>query len=87
MYVMRKELSPEKIDEVLRALSLIFEFEDLKKSDVKEAAEMKWNDFEDAVQAATALRINANYIITRNVKDYRYSRIPALTPKEFLARF
>ena len=32
------------------------------------------------------LLIDADYIITRNVKDYRQSKIPALTPTEFLER-
>ena len=50
------------------------------------AAEMAWNDFEDAVQSATAERIQANFIITRNVRDFRQSKVLAFTPSEFLAR-
>ena len=85
-YVMRKELDTEKIGEVLRKLSLIFSFEDLTVSDINAAAEMQWEDFEDAVQAATARRIHADHIITRNVKDFRNSKVIAFTPTEFLAR-
>ena len=86
IYVMRKELDAEKIREVLRKLSLIFSFEDLTVSDINAAAEMQWEDFEDAVQAATARRIHADHIITRNVKDFRNSKVIAFTPTEFLAR-
>lgn len=86
MYVMRKELSPDKIEEVLKSLSLIFEFEDFKVTDIRDAVGMKWNDFEDSVQAATASRIHADYIITRNVRDFAQSKVLALTPTEFLAR-
>lgn len=86
VYVMRKELDPEKIEEVLKALSLIFRFDDLTQADINNAASLKWNDFEDAVQATIAKRINADYIITRNVKDYKESKITALMPSEFLAR-
>ena len=85
-YVMRKELDTEKIGEVLRKLSLIFSFEDLTVSDINAAAEMQWEDFEDAVQAATARRIHADHIITRNVKDFRNCDVIAFTPTEFLAR-
>ena len=86
VYVMRKELDTEKINEVLKKMSLIFTFEDLKASDISIAAEMQWNDFEDAIQAATAKRIHADHIITRNVKDFKKSKVMAFTPAEFLAR-
>ena len=48
VYVMRKELAPEKIEEVCKLLSLIFHFADFSVSDMNRAAEMKWKDFEDA---------------------------------------
>ena len=86
VYVMRKELDAEKINEVLKKLSLIFTFEDLHASDISMAAEMQWDDFEDAIQAATAKRIHADYIITRNVKDFEKSEVMAFTAAEFLAR-
>ena len=86
VYVMRKELDPEKISEVLRKLSLIFSFEDLTASDISAAEDMQWYDFEDALQAATAKRIRADHIITRNVKDFIRSEVIAFTPSEFLAR-
>ena len=50
---------------MIAALSLTFKFADLRMSDIEEAANMKWRDFEDAVQSATASRIGADYIITR----------------------
>ena len=58
VYVMRKELDPEKIEETLRVLSLIFHFTDLSVADLTNASKMKWNDFEDAIQAviSTLLR-------------------------------
>ena len=86
VYIMRKELNPEKINEVFKTLGLIFRFTDLTVSDMAKAAEMQWDDFEDALQAATAERIHADNIITRNVKDFKQSRIVAFTPTEFLAR-
>ena len=86
VYIMRKELSPEKINEVFKSLGLIFRFTDLTVSDLTKAAEQQWDDFEDALQAATAERIHADNIITRNVKDFKQSKIVAFTPTEFLAR-
>ena len=86
VYVIRKELDPEAIEEVLKILSLIYRFDDLTQADLSNAASLKWNDFEDAVQAVIAKRIHADYIITRNVKDFQGSEIMALTPSELLAR-
>ncbi len=86
IYVMRKELSPEKIEEALSVFKLIFHLTDLTVSDLTDAAGMKWSDFEDAVQSAIAQRIHADCIITRNVRDFRKSPIAAFTPDEYLAR-
>ena len=86
VYIMRKELTPDRIDDVLKKLALIFRFADLCAADLSTAAAMKWNDYEDAVQAATAKRIHADCIITRNIKDFLHSPVPAFTPSEFLQR-
>ena len=56
--VMHKELNAETMLDIQQKLSLIFRFADLTGADVTRAAEMQWDDFEDAVQAATAERIS-----------------------------
>lgn len=86
MYIMRKELTPEKINEVFQKLNLIFEFTDFSPSILEKAAAMNWRDFEDAVQSATAEQIHADYIITRNVRDFSNSKVIAFTPSELLSR-
>ena len=84
--IMQKEMDSQKIEEVLSMLSMIFEFTDLCVSDIQQAARMQWNDYEDAIQSATAQRIHADFIITRNIKDFAKSKILAFTPAELLAR-
>lgn len=86
VYIMRKQLNPEKIEEVYQKLSLIFEFADFRVSDLTHAAELHWKDFEDAVQSVTAERIHADYMITRDVRDFSQSKVRAFTPSELLAR-
>ncbi|MDO5834451.1 MAG: PIN domain-containing protein [Lachnospiraceae bacterium] len=86
MYVMRKQLTPDQIEGVFRKLNLIFEFADFSPAVLESAVNMKWKDFEDAVQSATAESIHADYIITRNLKDFTQSRVMAFTPTELLAR-
>ena len=83
---MRKELNAEKIKEILEQLSLIFKIADLKSDDLKKAANLMFNDYEDALQSACASRIKANYIITRNIKDFTNSKVTAIKPSELLER-
>ena len=85
VYVMRKELDPEKTEKVLNTLSLIFSFAELTPTDLNRAASLRWDDFEDAVQSITAERIGADRIVTRNVRDFARSKVVALTPSEIIA--
>lgn len=86
VYIMRKELTAEKIEEVLQKLALIFQFAELSTGDIMHAAALQWDDFEDAIQSVTAERIHADYIITRNVRDFTKSKVMAFTPAELIAR-
>ncbi len=86
VYIMRKELDAEKVKEILEKLSLIFGIADLKADDLKRAALLPLGDFEDALQSICAKRIKANYIVTRNIKDFNGSPVPAIKPEELLER-
>ena len=86
VYILRKELTPQKTQQLIQQILMIFEVIDLKSSDLKNAAEMLSSDFEDAVQMCCANRIKADYIVTRNIRDFKESKVPALKPSEFLVR-
>jgi len=55
------------------------------KSTLLLALKPDFKDFEDAVQYAAAKQVNADFIITRNIKDFRKSDIPIASPDSFLA--
>ena len=86
-YVMRKEMDFVKIENTFNTMARIFSFAELKQRDLGNAAVLHWEDFEDALQSVTAERIGADYIITRNVKDYEESCVKAITPEIFLTGF
>ena len=67
-------------------LSSLVQICDTAARDIQAALEFKMADFEDAVLAAAAQREKANFIITRNVKDFANSPVPAITPKEFISK-
>ena len=51
------------------------------------AIQSKMPDFEDAIQFFSALSIEADFIITRNLKDFPNDILPISTPEIFLAHY
>ena len=43
--------------------------------------------FEDALQVAAAMACGAQFVITRNERDFKNSPVPALNPDAFLRRY
>ena len=54
------------------------------RTELVRARALGWKDFEDAVVAAAAESAGCRHIVTRNVKDFRDSLVPASTPEEYL---
>jgi predicted nucleic acid-binding protein len=50
------------------------------------ALDLPLADFEDALQVAAAMACGAQFIITRNERDFKKSPVPALSPDAFLRR-
>lgn len=86
VYILRKELTPEKTQEVINNIALIFNVIDLKADDVIKAGKLNLGDYEDAIQSVCAARIKADYIVTRNIKDFQGSKVPAIKPSELIDR-
>ena len=86
VYILRKELTPEKTKQVIDTLFLIFNVADLRTSDLKKAGAMKSGDYEDALQMICAERIREDYIVTRNTADFADSRVPVITPYELIGK-
>jgi hypothetical protein len=52
---------------------------------IRQALSWGWADFEDAVQMAAATAAGADYLVTRNKRDFPLEPIPVLQPAAFLA--
>ena len=52
---------------------------------IRTALAWGWRDFEDAVQMAAAMGAHADYVITRNPRDFKTRPIPVLQPEELVA--
>jgi len=51
---------------------------------IEQALNLPYTDFEDAVQMMAAVQAGAQYLVTRNVQDYKAGPLPALQPAELL---
>ena len=54
--------------------------------DVTRALRARWLDFEDCLVSQCAEKVKADFIITRNIKDFDKSPIPAITPEELFEK-
>ena len=86
VYILRKELTPQKTEQLIQQIMMIFKVVDFKASDLSYVTEMFSSDYEDALQMCKAKRIDADYIVTRNIRDFKDSKVPALKPSELLER-
>lgn len=83
-YIARKNYSLDKIYAVLSQLRLFLDVVGIGAEAIDRSLALKARDFEDAVQYYAALQAKADYIISRNKKDFSFSEIEVLTPHEFL---
>ena len=61
---------------------------DIDKSKIVSALRNEsFSDVEDCLQAECAAAFSADYIVTRNIKNFENSEIPAIMPDKFLEMF
>jgi len=77
----------QKAKEKIFALVSLLSICNTTSDDINVALPLQMADFEDAVIASIAKREKADFIITRNEKDFANSPVPAISPKRFLADY
>lgn len=84
-YLLRKDHGNLGAQDMLENNLSFLHIAGITSEDVKEALSWRWGDFEDALVAQSARKIGADYIVTRNVKDFAESSVRAITPQELFA--
>ena len=84
-YIARKAIGKQQATRRLSDLLTVFQIASVTPSVLKSALELRFTDFEDAVIHQSAVAINAQGIVTRNVGDFSGSTIPVYEPPQFLA--
>ena len=86
-YILSKLKSAQEAREILRKFKVLVELLSLDDKITELAlSDDNFLDFEDGLQYYSAIENQIEIIITRNKKDFKNSKIPVLTAKEFLAR-
>ena len=85
-YILRKYSSRQKVVTRLNTLAKMLEIKEVDGSMIRSSLRSRFKDFEDAIQYhCAAADPDISVIITRNIKDYRYSDLPVMSPATFLA--
>ena len=85
-YLIERQRNPAVARELVTGLLSWARVATTGHQDAIQALQLPMSDFEDALQVSAAQACGADYIITRNGRDFVQSPLPALSPEEFLAR-
>ena len=81
-YLLRKDYGSQEAQRMIEEDLSFLALAGVDPQDVHEALALRWGDFEDCLVAQCARKIGADYIITRNTRDFTRSSIKALTPEQ-----
>lgn len=87
-YVLSKYASHKKGITMLNELSELVGILKVDDDIIKASLASDFKDFEDAIQYYTAQEYKKiDVIITRNIKDYKKSSLPVMTPETFMKTY
>jgi predicted nucleic acid-binding protein len=83
-YLIQKDQSAAHARVTITNLLQILKIATIDQSTIEQALSLPYNDFEDAVQMMAAVQCRADYLVTRNLKDFRPAPLTVLQPSELL---
>jgi len=84
-YLLRKTAQHQVVVDKIKQLLQIVEIINIDKNSVIHALNSDFRDFEDALQNFSAIEYGKiSIILTRNVKDFKHSKLAILTPEIYL---
>jgi hypothetical protein len=83
-YLVERQRSAAEARDFVRSLLMWADVAVTQRSDALQALDWPMPDYEDALQAAAAVACDAKVILTRNVRDFKGSPVPAMTPEAFM---
>ena len=83
-YLATKALGAQAASGHIRSLLSLFVIAPVNRVVLENAVASKFEDFEDAVLHEAACHAGAKYIVTRNLSDFKESKLPVFEPGEFI---
>jgi hypothetical protein len=84
-YLIKKGQSSTEARATITKLLQFLKVSQINQNTIEQALNLDYRDFEDAVQMMSAVHCNADYLVTRNLKDYQSPLIPVIQPVDLLA--
>ncbi|NPA88327.1 type II toxin-antitoxin system VapC family toxin [Caminibacter pacificus] len=85
-YLVQKAYNKKTADDVVYKLLKLFDVTPVTKEVLLEALNSGFNDFEDSIIYSSAYLQGIDFIITRDKKGFKTSKVKVLTPVEFLSK-
>jgi predicted nucleic acid-binding protein len=83
-YLAAKAIGRHAAQEQVRDLLKLFDVAPVNRLVLEGALEVPLSDFEDAVVLSSAYHAGVDALVTRNLRDFKNSRLPVHTPEELL---
>ena len=82
-FLFKEQKDKNKVVTTISTLFDIFQIIPIDETILKASLLSPITDYEDAVIEVSAVRFNIDYILSRNISDFKLSRIPTYTPEQF----
>lgn len=83
-HVISRQINKSKSKNALRKFRPLVKILAVDEKTIDYALNSDFRDFEDAIQYEVAIQNNQDLIISRNIKDFKNSVIPVMTPEDFI---
>lgn len=84
-FILRKDYDVKERRDLLTGLCTIFDVEGIDRNKLLLGLQNEdVSDFEDCLQMECAKAYGAEYIVTRNIADYKMSEVKAILPEDYL---
>ncbi|HBC87763.1 MAG TPA: hypothetical protein DCZ94_12480 [Lentisphaeria bacterium] len=83
-YICSSSIQDRKLKEYIKELLMFLSVSATTSKDASYALGLNVGDFEDALQISAAISCKAEFIVTRNIRDFKHSPVPACLPGEII---
>ena len=81
-YILRKVTSHKRAINLISEIEQYVIIQETNREIIRRSLQSQFNDFEDAIQYYSAVALsNIDIIVTRNIKDFKRSDLPVLSPE------